>query len=326
MGMTLWRFSCSALRGIYRTVASYYYRTSRHLQYQAGLQPFDLAMAPASATIPKGQAANASLQQSSVKKYSNLFALHTNPSAPENSQSPRPLLLFLPWLGSTARSHEKYLELYFQLGFDVLVAESSLVHFLWPKTGLEHAGQLLELLMGEKELNSRRLFIHAMSIGGYLFAQMLVRSSKQQREMLERIHGQVFDSLVVGSMERMAAGVARMVSSPLLEALVVRGTLLYFSLMKAQTTDYYERGIQAFWDKPIPCPSLFFYCLNDPLSDYVKVEELLQSWGKQGIKVQGKKWENSIHAGHLKKYTEEYTDTLNIFISGLLNNVPRSKL
>ncbi|XP_018412572.1 PREDICTED: uncharacterized protein LOC108787496 [Nanorana parkeri] len=309
---------------IYRTAS--YYGMGRYLQYQASPRPLDLAMAPASGTVPKGQAPNTLLQPLNAKKYSNLFSLYINPSNSGSSQSSRPLLMFLPWLGSKAKSHEKYIQLYFKMGFDVLVAESSLSHFLWPRTGLEHAERLLDLIMGEEDLSSRRLFIHAMSIGGYIFAQMLVCSSKQQREMLERIHGQVFDSLVVGSMEKMATGVARMVSSPLLEPLVVRGTLLYFSLLKAQTTDYYEKGIRAFWDKPIPCPALFFYCLNDPMSDHVMVEELLRFWEKQGIKVQGKKWENSIHAAHLRRHTEEYTETLNSFISSLLNNVPRSRL
>ncbi|CAI9565844.1 unnamed protein product [Staurois parvus] len=282
-------------------------------------------MAPASGIVPKGQAPDTLPHSLNVKKFSNSFCLYTNPSTSANSQS-RPLLLFLPWLGSKPKSHEKYIHLYFKLGFDVFVAESSLSHFLWPRTGLEHARQLLDLMMGQEDLSSRRLFIHAMSVGGYIFAQMLVCSSKQQQEMLERIHGQVFDSLVIGSMERMATGVARMVSSSLLEPLVVRGTLLYFSLLKSQTVDYYERSIQAFWEKPVHCPALFFYCLNDPLSDHVVLEELLQFWEKLGIKVQGKKWQNSIHAGHLRKHTEEYTDTLNSFVNSLLNNVPRSKL
>lgn len=122
------------------------------------------------------------------------------------------------------------------------------------------------------------------------------------------------------------SGVAQMVSSPLLEPLVVRGLLLYFSLLKGQTADYYEKGIQTFLEKPVHSPALFFYCLNDPLSDHVVLEEFLQCWEKQGIKVQRKKWTNSVHAGHLRKHTEEYTDTLNSFISSLLNNAPRSRL
>ncbi|KAM9311779.1 transmembrane protein 53-A-like [Gastrophryne carolinensis] len=294
-------------------------RHGRFFQREVSSKP--IVMVPTSTTVPEGQA-----RSFNVKKYSDSVSLYTNPSNTIDSPASPPLLLFLPWLGSKAKSYEKYIHLYFNLGFDVLVAESSMSHFLWPRNGLKYAGQLLDLLMGEKELSSRKLYLHAMSIGGYTFAQMLVCSSKEQREMLEKLHGQVFDSLVVGSMEKMATGVARMVASPLLESLIVRGTLLYFSLLKAQTADYYEKGIRAFWDKPIHCPSLFFYCMNDPMSDYVTVEELLQDWENQGIKVHGKKWMNSVHAGHLKRHTEEYIETLNSFIGGLSSAIPRSKL
>ncbi|KAG8576667.1 hypothetical protein GDO81_009932 [Engystomops pustulosus] len=305
--------------------AAFYLRKGRFLQYQARTLPIDLTMKAASGSVPQEKALTNSLSPR-VKKYSESLTLYTNPEASENDPSARPLLLFLPWLGSNARSHEKYIQIYFKLGFDVLVAESSLSHFLWPKTGLTYAGCLLDKLMGEKELCSRKLYLHAMSIGGYTFAQMLVASSKEQQEVLKRIHGQVFDSLVVGSMEKMATGVARMVSKPLFEPLLVRVTLLYFSLLKAHTADYYDKGIQAFWENPVNCPALFFYCMNDPMSDHTTVDKLLQAWEKKGIKVQGKNWETSVHAGHLRRHTQEYTDILNNFINDLQAKVPKSKL
>lgn len=308
---------------VYRTTA--YLRTGRFLQYQASALPVDLTMKATSGSVPQEPALTTPLPPQ-VKNFSSSVSLYINPAICEHFPSPRPLLLFLPWLGANARSFEKYIQLYFKLGFDVLVAESSLSHFLWPKTGLEYAGRVLDLLMKEEELCSRKLYLHAMSIGGYTFAQMLVGSSKEQREMLKGIHGQVFDSLVVGSMERMATGVARMVTFPLLESLVVRVTLLYFSLLKAHTADYYEKGIQAFWEKPVTCPALFFYCINDPLSDHTTVDTLLQDWQKKGIEVQGKKWEKSVHAGHFRRHTQEYTDILNNFIIGLQARTPKSKL
>ncbi|XP_056429074.1 uncharacterized protein LOC130368828 isoform X2 [Hyla sarda] len=297
----------------------------RFLKCQVSTSPIGLNMKALSESVPQEPALTTS-SPPQIKKYSNSVSLYSNTAISENSTLPRPLLLFLPWLGSSAPSYKKYIQLYFNLGFDVLVAESSLSHFLWPKTGLEYARRLLDLLMGEKDLCSRKLYLHAMSIGGYTFAQMLVGCSKEQQEMLERIHGQVFDSLVVGTMERMAKGVAHMVAFPLFQSLVVRVTLLYFSLFKAHTVDYYEKGIQAFWEKPVPCPGLFFYCLNDPMSDHNAVEELLHHWRKNGIEVQGKKWMNSVHAGHLRRHTQEYTDILNNFINDLQARVPKSKL
>ncbi|XP_063782761.1 transmembrane protein 53-like [Pseudophryne corroboree] len=323
--MMCWESLLCALRcAVCRTLSFFY--TGHYLHYQTSTIPRAFAMNTTSGTLCEDQTQTTSMLPPNVKRYSNFVSLYINPSHSVSCLSSRPLLLFLPWLGSKSRSHEKYIQLYFKLGFDVLVAESSLLHFLWPKTGLEYAGQLVDLLIGEKDLCSRRLYLHAISIGGYLFAQMLVCSSKEQRTMLERIYGQVFDSLVIGSMEKMATGVARMITFPLLEPLVIRGTLLYFSLLKAQTADYYERGIQTFWDKPIHCPALFFYCMNDPMSDHATVEKVMQDWEKHGLKVQGKKWEDSVHAGHLRRHTQEYTNTLTSFLHSLLTNVPKSRL
>ncbi|KAE8616865.1 hypothetical protein XENTR_v10008908 [Xenopus tropicalis] len=278
---------------------------------------------------PKAQASSEPFQSSNVKKYSHSVFLYTDPSVPRSCWPSRPLLLMLPWLGSKAHSYEKYIHLYFKLGFDVLVAESFVSHFLWPSKGLDYAGNLLNLLSAEKDLASRSLYVHAFSIGGYTFAQMLVSSisnHKKHREMLERIQGQVFDSLVVGSMERMATGVARMVALPAFQQIIVNGTLLYFSLLKAYTVDYYEKGIQTFWNSPVTCPALFFYCMDDPLSDHNVVEELLKDWEKQGIQVKAKRWNSSTHAGHLRKHPQEYTETLNTFIQSLHQNTPKCKL
>lgn len=80
--------------------------------------------------------------------------------------------------------------------------------FLWPRWGLDHGKKLLELLQSERFV-SRPLLIHAFSIGGYTFAQLLVHVSQDTQKyqpLTQRIKGQVYDSLVVGSLETMATG------------------------------------------------------------------------------------------------------------------------
>ncbi|KAM8972152.1 transmembrane protein 53-like [Pelodytes ibericus] len=302
----------------------------RHLRMYQSSSMLLTSSLTSSQPLATGQASQATAEPflaPNIKQYSSSVSLYSNPSIPESERSSRPLLLFLPWLGSKAKAFERYIDLYFKLGFDVLVAESSLSHFLWPRRGLDYAGQLVNLLMKESDLCSRNLFVHAMSIGGYTFTQMLVSVSKgheEQETTLKRIRGQVFDSLVVGSMEKMAKGVAGMVG--FLQPLVVRGTLLYFSLLKSHTADYYDNGIHTFWNTPITCPALFFYCMNDPLSDHGAVEQIVADWKKQGIRVESKKWENSLHAGHLRRHPQEYIEVLSTFISSLHSTSPRSKL
>ncbi|MBN3271343.1 TMM53 protein, partial [Polyodon spathula] len=231
---------------------------------------------------------------------------------------PKPLLLLLPWLGSRPHAVDKYREIYFRQGFDVLTVESKTSHFLWPRWGLDYGAQVLELLQSDSFV-SRPLLLHAFSIGGYIFSQMMVHISKnaqQYKSMTDRIKGQIYDSLVIGSVERMATGVGKMVL-PKVEGLVSKGTLLYFSVLKGYTVDYYNVAIGMFWNNPLQTPALFFYCENDPLSDHKEVERLLQSWHLQGINVMGKGWKDSLHAGHLRMHPQEYLTTLHRFLQSL---------
>lgn len=80
--------------------------------------------------------------------------------------------------------------------------------FLWPRWGLEHGKKLLELLESERFV-SRPLLVHAFSIGGYTFAQLLIhvsQNTEKYQSLTKRIKGQIYDSLVVGSVENMAIG------------------------------------------------------------------------------------------------------------------------
>lgn len=137
------------------------------------------------------------------------FYVNERPMKLAVSDQAKPLLLMLPWLGSRPQAQAKYCDIYFRTGFDVLVVESNMGHFLWPRWGQEHGAQVLQLLESERFLK-RPLVVHAFSIGGYTFAQVLVHVAKDTRRycgLLDRVRGQIYDSLVIGSLEHMAVGV-----------------------------------------------------------------------------------------------------------------------
>ncbi|XP_077425670.1 transmembrane protein 53-A isoform X1 [Vanacampus margaritifer] len=230
----------------------------------------------------------------------------------------KPLTLMLPWLGARPQAVAKYCEIYLRTGFDVLVVESEVQEFLWPRWSLQHGKKLLELLHSER-FASRPLLVHAFSIGGYTFSQLLVHVSEdpQKYETLTgRIKGQIYDSLVAGSVEVMAAGVAK-IAFPRWETPVKHMSLLYFNTFKRQTTNYYNRSIQVFWNSPVTAPALFFYCDNDPLSDPQALEEVIEFWRGRAVPLTVKKWERSKHAGHLKAHPQEYVDTLESFLRSI---------
>ncbi|KAI5623834.1 hypothetical protein C0J50_16515 [Silurus asotus] len=241
---------------------------------------------------------------------------------PAVSSQVKPLLLLLPWLGSRPQAQAKYCEIYFRRGFDVLVVESKVAHFLWPRWGLEHSAEVLQLLES-KRFSNRPLLVHAFSIGGYTFAQLLVhvaKNSQRYHGLIERVRGQIYDSLVIGSLEHMAVGVSKHLF-PRLEPVVKRTSLLYFHVFKRQTVDYFNKSIEVFWNTPLTSPALYYFCCNDALCDPKPIQELLEHWKKQGITVTSKKWKESIHAGHLRAHPQEYLSTLEHFLCSI-NMIP----
>ncbi|XP_051580859.1 uncharacterized protein LOC127456418 isoform X2 [Myxocyprinus asiaticus] len=235
---------------------------------------------------------------------------------------PKPLLLLMPWLGSRPQAIAKYCDIYFRTGFDVLVVESEVSQFLWPRWGLEYGGHLLELLESER-FCQRPLLVHAFSIGGYTFCQVLIHVAKNTQRyqgLTNRIRGQIYDSLVMGSVEQMAVGLSKTMF-PRLEGLVRRASLLYFRAFKHQTVDYFNAGIDVFWNTPLTAPALFFFSENDALCDCQTMEKMVEFWRNQGLTVESKKWKKSIHAGHLRTHPQEYMSTLENFVQAL-NMVP----
>lgn len=246
---------------------------------------------------------------------------------PRAAGEPKPLLLMLPWLFSRPQAHAKYCDVYFRSGFDVLVVESEVKDFLWPRWGLDRGRRLLELLHSERFV-SRPLLVHAFSIGGYTFAQILVLISQDMQkyeEFSKRIRGQVFDSLVLGSLERMATGLSKTVF-PRWETVMKKVSMSYFNAFQRQTVDYFDIAIDAFWNTPVKAPALFFFCDNDVMSDSKVLLELIAFWQKQGIDVTGKRWKESIHAGHLKTHPQEYLTTLHMFLHSLCIGQLKAKM
>lgn len=235
---------------------------------------------------------------------------------------PKPVLILLPWLGSRPQAIAKYCEIYFRTGFDVLVVESEVSQFLWPRWGLEFGGRLLDLLESER-FSQCPLLVHAFSIGGYTFTQVLVHVAKdtqRYQSLTNRIRGHIYDSLVIGSLEHMAIGLGKTMM-PRMESLVRAVSLLYFRAFKHQTVDYFNSAIDVFWNTPVNAPSLFFYSENDALCDYKSLEKVVELWRSRGLTVESKKWKESIHAGHLRTHPQEYLSTLDNFVQSL-NIVP----
>lgn len=113
---------------------------------------------------------------------------------------------------------------------------------------------------------------------------------------------------------------------PRFETLIKQISLLYFTIFKTQTVDHFNSSIDVFWNNPVRAPALMFFCENDVMSHAQTVEKLIDYWKKHGMDVSVKKWEDSTHAGHLRRYPQEYLTTLNSFLHSLQISPLKAKM
>lgn len=147
--------------------------------------------------------------------------------------------------------------------FIFIFGSQKVQQFLWPRWGLEHGKKLLELLESERFV-SRPLLIHAFSIGGYTFAQLLIHVSQDTQKyqlLTKRIKGQVYDSLVVGSVENMAIGKFSIYiiypSHSLLISVIYQHTGLIQNYLVVQEQMENKEGCGC-WISGLATPGLFF--------------------------------------------------------------------
>ncbi|CAI5636113.1 unnamed protein product [Oreochromis niloticus] len=267
-------------------------------------------------TFPVSPSAGASSSTLLSDSPSNTSVSSQNQSY--SASTSRPLLLFFSWLGAQPGGMAKYRDLYLDRGMDVLLVQSSVMHFLWPRWGLEYGLEVLKILENPP-FAGRMMLVHASSIGGYTFTQILthiVQEPKKHAGLAQRMMGHIYDSLVVGTLEHMAIGIGRTLV-PRFESFVKSTAMLYFWLFKTHTADFYETSIQVFHNSPVTAPALFFFSENDAMCNTAVMEKLIDVWRQRGVDVHSRKWKKSIHAAHLRCHPDDYLSTLQHFLNSL---------
>ena len=268
------------------------------------------------------------------RNISSLLCLHSAEN--RDSHTDRSLVILLPWLYATERAIKKYCDVYHQHNMDVLVVDVKLKHFVLPSKGRAAARSILSTLAQHDFMQKRQdIVIHSFSIGTYMYNVMLHEMAKQPEKYAvfrDKIRGLVFDSITIGSLDRMSAGVSRRLRNPVGQFLLQKLINLYFFITKCCTVRAYSDLQYHFKYFPLHIPSLFFYCKNDPMSCEDSIQQIIRLWrdGDENFAgnmvVHEKCWETSLHAGHLKQYPDEYVSILSEFLQSLRLNQTDSEV
>lgn len=252
------------------------------------------------------------------KKVSQHMTLHTitkdaNEAVARGQQ--KTLVIMFPFLQAPSVVISHYCDLYHNHGYDVLTVSGQLKHFLWPPSGVTVAHELLDYLASnELPLSTSSFYIHASSLGAYIYALVMMELNKKQVKYASieaKIQAQIFDSLVIGGFDQMTASIAQVIKSPVAQTT--------FHMTKPYTKDIMLAAVDHFKLHPIQSPILLYYCLNDVISSAKTVQEMVENWQCMQLSVHVKCWEQSDHARHLIAHPRQYKNTLDAFLTYVQN-------
>ena len=239
----------------------------------------------------------------------------------------RPLVVFLSWLMARESHLEKYRQIYFKHGFDVLTVKTSPLELVMPKTGSQVIARNLLDFLKNKVSTYPNVVVHGFSVGAYQFSEMLVLlenglygsngSVDASCEIVKNaIKGMIFDSAV--DVDGAPYGVSVSLlgetkAASLLEVLLK----FYMKLLYKPVTRHFYTASEVFRNTPLRCPALLLVSNHDKLGHPRSNEIARDRWTELGLDVTWKCWEKSRHVAHFQKYPTEYVDTVDGFLAKL---------
>lgn len=236
-----------------------------------------------------------------------------------NYNKGRPLLVLLRWLYSKRRNVMKYVNLYKEQGFDVLLVSITPWQLMWPMKGSKLiAADLLQFLVEHQ--NYQQIVLHGFSVGGYLWGEVLnlVECDRQTyMNVIDRIVGQVWDS--VADITELSIGVPQAVfpHNEVLHNMLQKYLEYHLKTFYKQSTQHYIRSSQLFHSSIVHSPALFFMSKTDPVTGISSILKIKDQRDSLGLETYIKIFEKSPHVGHFRKYPKEYATELYAFLSKL---------
>lgn len=224
----------------------------------------------------------------------------------------RPLVMMMTWLGAEEKHIEKYRQMYFQRGFDILTVKTNPMDLVFPKNGARqiarNAIDALQNQLGQYD----RVLIHAFSVGSYQLGEMLNKINElpedKREKLLKRIKGVAMDS--IAPVKGAAPGIATTVSpkNKFVAKMLENFMRSFLVVAYPTTTKYFNSANDAiFGNHTLLKPTLVMVSKVDPIGKWQDNKDVADTWRRNGAPdVTFKCWDDSAHVKHMLEHREEY--------------------
>ncbi|XP_054155482.1 transmembrane protein 53-A-like [Oppia nitens] len=234
------------------------------------------------------------------------------------TETRRPLTLLCVWMLAKDKHIEKYRQMWFKRGFDVLTVRTSPLDLLMPPIGGMTVARNVVNSLHELSGHYNEIVVHIFSVGGYQFGLTLqqLTSSPVNSYLVDLIKGIVIDSFVYP--DDCAPGLSRAITKhPLVQPMIEQSIYVFLWLFKNICVKYYDMAVDAFANPRAKYSGLFLYSKDDLVSNVATNDYLVDIWRRAGHNVRSKCWDRSTHVLHYRDHQQEYEDELDAFIKSL---------
>ncbi len=169
----------------------------------------------------------------------------------------RPLTVILAWMLAKDKHLEKYRQLWFRRGFDVLTVRTTPIDLLLPPIGGRVVASNLVKYLTDINPYYDEVVVHAFSVGGYQFCELLtkLKSSPEYKIICDSIKGVVLDSIVYAP--DAAPGLSRAIAkNPILQPILEVSLLSFLKLFHNITMKNYINAHNELFINHLRCPGI----------------------------------------------------------------------
>ena len=168
----------------------------------------------------------------------------------------RPLTLIFAWMLAKDKHVEKYRQMWFRRGFDVLTVRTKPMDLLLPPIGGRVVANNLVKCLSEMCEEYNEIVVQAFSVGGYQFGETLLLLRQQQyKHILNSFKGVIFDSMVFT--EDCAPGLSRAITlNPIVQPMIENSILAFLKLFHNISVKNYEKASHMIFNPMIKYPGM----------------------------------------------------------------------